>query len=226
MIAGLFFAGMLAAAEPAPAAARQAWARCVWERVPASAANWLRAPRLNSRSRFDETGPHYALQQRLVAACHETLETPGTANLPMQESHLLQRALIAARPAAVGAADTVEPNAHRCDRFFADDPAMARQAGTDWGFGAGSTGRLTSRSREMYGFVIAPADLTAIANGSGGAAHRAANRLLAAQPRKVATRAEGEAGQGAFVLGDEDGLSRCFVVQADGSMMPAPEAAR
>ena len=78
----------------------------------------------------------------------------------------------------------------------------------------------------MYNVIASQADLNALVGASGRNTVRVIDRLLAVEPRQAATRAAGEAGEGAYVLSDDAGLRRCFVVQADGTMNPALETAR
>jgi hypothetical protein len=93
------------AAAPASAQGRAgdaAWARCVWQNAPASAANWLRMPAPRFQDRMPTASER--LGHRLRALC-----SSDTANLRnpqgMPNWGRLASALRAAKPASPGTAD-------------------------------------------------------------------------------------------------------------------------
>jgi hypothetical protein len=111
-----------------------AWAQCIWQQVPTSAANWIAMPAPKSSYGLEDPEPAYVLQFRLRAACQERLTPAGKRYPPGFSAKKVRAALITTRPAQVGA-DQVEPNAYRCDLYFENDTEMKRKAGSDWGYG-------------------------------------------------------------------------------------------
>jgi len=130
--------GLAAALPASPALAGKnddAWAKCIWEQVPASASNWLKLPVPKNHYGLAEVPPEYALQYRLQAACYGPMTAPGKERPPSFNAKSVRKALDAARPASIGA-DRVDPRAYRCTRYFLNDTEMKNPAGFDWGFGS------------------------------------------------------------------------------------------
>jgi hypothetical protein len=202
---------------PAGEASAQAWARCIWERVPTTASNFVKLPPLKPRHSYGEDSTGYRLILRLKAACYETMMQPGAPAPPAVEHRDLQRALLAAKPGEIGP-DRQEPYAFRCERFFADDPAMARSAGVDWGFGADMKGHEFLLSRTVFNSQLTSADVAGLLSDSGKGM-QAVKRLLDVEPAKVATYAEAAGSGEPFVLDDDAGLRRCRMIGADGSLV-------
>jgi hypothetical protein len=194
------------AATSAAATDYDALARCVWEKVPTSASNWLQLGKLKRGRSYSDDSKGFALQFRLAAACNHR---------DTVEAFALQQALLAARPAAVGP-DLVEPRATRCEMFFEDDAPMARVAGVNWAFGDDADASPRS-SRTMFG--VNSADFNALMTGKK--IKEALQRIEQINSSGVRTYAEGQARGGPFVLARDAGLRRCKVVQADGSMTDA-----
>lgn len=197
----------------------EAWAKCVWERLPASASTFLGMPRLKKGSYYGDESAGFRLLMRLSSACHSERPVPGSIDSDRELHRRLQTALIAARPAAVGA-DVFDQPTYRCEVFFEDDSAMQRVAGVDWGFGEDQTQRQLRNSRQIFGQEFSQADLAALL-GNGKGLVETANRLLDVKPRAVSTFAAGTAAGGPFMLQEGAGLRRCRTVQADGSLADA-----
>lgn len=111
-----------------------AWAQCIWDNVPRSAANWLAMPELRRSYGLQEVPPEYVLQFRLQAACHSQLTLAGRSAPPSFNSRAVRRSLARMRPQIISD-DRLDPRAYRCTRFFLNDEQMERPAGYDWGFG-------------------------------------------------------------------------------------------
>jgi hypothetical protein len=197
----------------------EAWAKCVWQRLPASASNFVAMPRLKKGSYYGEESDGFRLLMRLSSACHGERPVPGSIDSDRELHRKLQTALTAARPAAVGA-DVFDQPTYRCEVFFEDDSAMQRVAGVDWGFGEDRTKRQLRNSRQVFGQEVSAADLAALL-GNGKGLTETANRLLSVQPKEVATFAAGSAAGGPFMLQEGAGLRRCRAIRADGSLADA-----
>jgi hypothetical protein len=214
--------GFIAAA-PAEAATvpfeAEAWSKCVWQRLPASAANFVAMPRLKKGSYYGDESAGFRLLMRLQSACHTERPVPGSIDSDRELHRKLQTTLIAARPAAVGA-DVFDQPTYRCEVFFEDDSAMQRVAGVDWGFGEDRTKHQLRNSRQIFGQEFTNADLAALL-GNGKGLTETANRLLDVKPKEVASFAAGTAAGGPFMLQEGAGLRRCRAIQADGSLADA-----
>lgn len=136
-LALLLAAAGLVPAAPAAAGAKadQAWAQCIWDNVPTSAANWLKMPAPKQSYGMAEVPPEYVLQFRLQAACYERMIAPGKKGPPRFSAKAVRAALEAQRPASTGP-DVADPKAYRCTRYFLNDTEMKNAAGFDWGFGS------------------------------------------------------------------------------------------
>ncbi|MDJ0642058.1 MAG: hypothetical protein QNJ15_04510 [Erythrobacter sp.] len=123
------------AATPASAGKKDdAWAACIWETVPASAANWVEMPMPERRQGIGEIKPEFALKYRLQAACFEKLTKEGKKRPHGFNDKKVRKALIAMKPDNPGE-DTIEPLAYVCRRYFRNDTEFERPAGYRWGFG-------------------------------------------------------------------------------------------
>ena len=140
----------LTAATPAVAGRNDdAWAQCLWEKVPVSTSNWLALPAPKHDYGLGEPEPAFVLQYRLKAACHSRLIPAGKKWPPSFNTNAVRKALIAIRPAAVPA-DEADPLAYRCDLFFENDTEMKAVTGTDWGYGASQDGKQLGSSRLIF----------------------------------------------------------------------------
>ncbi|HEX8571355.1 MAG TPA: hypothetical protein VF759_01240 [Allosphingosinicella sp.] len=196
-----------------------AWAQCVWQRLPASAANFVALPRLKKGSYYGEESAGFRLLMRLQSACHSERPVPDSGNFDRELHRALQTAVIEARPSVVGA-DPVDHPAFRCEIFFEDDSAMQRVAGVDWGFGEDRTRHQLGSSRQIFAQEVSAADLAALL-GSGKGVVETANRLLDVKPSEVDTFAAGSATGAPFMLRKGAGLRRCRTIRADGSLADA-----
>jgi len=111
-----------------------AWARCIWEQVPRSAANWLRMPVPKSDYGLAAVPPEYVLQFRLQAACLDRLTPPGKSRPASFNAKAVRASLETLQPMAVEP-DRIDPKAWRCTLYFENDTEMKSPAGYDWGFG-------------------------------------------------------------------------------------------
>jgi hypothetical protein len=111
-----------------------AWAACVWEKVPASASNWLKMPVPKRSYGLGEVPPEYVLQFRLQAACYEQMTPAGKERPPSFNAKAVRKSLEKLRLAAV-TEDKLDPKAFRCTRYFLNDTDQKSPAGFDWGFG-------------------------------------------------------------------------------------------
>lgn len=135
---GIVALGLAAALSASPAKAGKnddAWAKCIWEQVPASASNWLKMPAPKNHYGMAEVPPEYVLQFRLQAACYERLIPAGKKAPPRFSSKAVRAALEAQKPPSPGP-DVADPRAYRCTRYFLNDTEMKNAAGFDWGFGS------------------------------------------------------------------------------------------
>jgi hypothetical protein len=93
----------IAAAAGVPQSQPEAWARCIWDRVPQSAVNWLDMP-VEKSSGFNSQSRYWRLSFRLQRACWDRFFPKPTKlalmSDPFDES-LVRQALIRTRPAQV-----------------------------------------------------------------------------------------------------------------------------
>lgn len=126
----------LGMAAPTPAHAGKkdnAWAQCLWQRVPTSTAAWLATSPARNLMLVSEPSPAETLEYRLQAACRGVLTPAGKQRPASFNAKAVRRSLEGSRPASLGP-DTIEPGAYRCDLHFENDTEMKNRAGTDWGF--------------------------------------------------------------------------------------------
>ena len=133
-----------------------AWAACLWEKVPTSANSMLSLPVPPKWQGPGAITPEYALQHRLHAACYAALTPAGKKNPPSFNMNNVRKSLLATKPAAI-AADTIEPRAYVCQRYFLNDTEMKNPAGYRWGFGEDT-------SKAQFGSM----SLVFAAQGGGG----------------------------------------------------------
>jgi hypothetical protein len=133
-IAFAFSAALFSATAAQAGKNDDAWARCIWEQVPTSAANWLKMPAPKSDYGLAAVPPEYALQFRLQAACFDRLTPSGKSHPPDFNAKAVRSALATLQPMAVEP-DKIDPKAWRCTRYFENDTAMKTPAGYDWGYG-------------------------------------------------------------------------------------------
>jgi hypothetical protein len=122
---------------PSPAVAGKsddAWAGCLWEQVPTSAANWLKLPAPKRDYGLSDVPPEYVLQFRLQAACFDTMTPAGKTRPPSFNAKAVRKSLELIKPAAISE-DKSDPKAYRCSRYFLNDTELKTPAGFDWGFG-------------------------------------------------------------------------------------------
>jgi hypothetical protein len=167
-LAPTLLAAALAALVPAsPAVAGKnddAWAKCLWEQVPTSVANWLAMPPPKGGGDLNEPDPASLLQFRLLAACYERLTPPGKRRPPSFNAKKVRPLLVASRPAAIGPDQRV-PDAYRCDHYFEDDTEMKTRAGSDWGYGDPRDRKILSSVRSL--FAGTKGGSVALAEGAG-----------------------------------------------------------
>ena len=111
-----------------------AWAKCLWENAPQSAANWLAMTEPKDRYSINGMSAYELLEFRLRAACHVQLTPAGKRFPPGLNRKAVRASLIATRPTEI-AADKVEPDAYQCTRYFLNDTEMKTPAAFHWGFG-------------------------------------------------------------------------------------------
>ncbi len=111
-----------------------AWAKCLWEKVPTSTNNWLGLPLPPKWQSPGAIQPEYALQNRLQAACNNHLIPQGKKSAPSFNAKSVRAALIATKPPVISG-DFIDPKAYLCRRFFTNDKDMKNPAGFRWGFG-------------------------------------------------------------------------------------------
>jgi hypothetical protein len=124
------------------------WARCLWEQVPTSAANWLKMPAPKSDYGLAAVPPEYVLQFRLQAACFDRLTPSGKSRPPGFNAKAVRAALERQQPMAVEP-DRIDPKAWRCTRYFENDTDRKIPAGYEWGFGT-DTGKAQFFSIRFY----------------------------------------------------------------------------
>lgn len=152
--AGLFailgLATATIAATPAVAGKNDdAWAQCLWEKLPVSTSSWLALPVPKRDYGLGEPEPAFVLQYRLRAACYDRLIPAGKKWPPSFNSGAVRKALIATRPATLPT-EEADPLAYRCDLFFENDPEMKTVTGTDWGYGASRDGKQLGSIRMFF----------------------------------------------------------------------------
>jgi hypothetical protein len=121
-----------------------AWARCLWQEVPTSSANWLAMDAAGFPPGVGAPVPGELLKARLLGACSEALAPPGRPRAGVPDWPELQRQL-AARAPSTALADSSDPRAFVCELYFADDGRLADPAGHDWGYGDFNTGVIVGR---------------------------------------------------------------------------------
>jgi hypothetical protein len=112
-----------------------AWAKCLWEKVPTSAGNWIVMPLPPKWQSPGEVQPEFALQNRLEASCRDALIPTGKKSAPSFNGKNVRAALIASKPKLIGP-DVVDPKAYLCRRYFLNDVDMKNPAGFRWGYGS------------------------------------------------------------------------------------------
>ena len=129
------FGSLLLGSTPAWAGKKDdAWAKCLWEQVPTTSANWLAmAPGGDEKYNIDAETPERAIQYRLRAACERLLTPVGKKRAPSLMPKAVKAALLATRPESVGP-DRIEPQAFRCDYYFENDAELKTRARFEWGF--------------------------------------------------------------------------------------------
>jgi hypothetical protein len=115
-----------------------AWAACLWDKVPTSANNWLNFPEPSKYQDLGAIKPEFALQNRLEAACRRAMVPAGKESAPRFSVRNVRAALIASKPSTVGQ-DTLDPRAYVCTRYFLSDKEMNNPAAYRWGFGEDTT---------------------------------------------------------------------------------------
>ena len=130
---------LLATATPAHANKNDdAWAACLWDKVPTSANNWLNLPEPSKYQDLGAIKPEFALQNRLEAACRQAMLPAGKESAPRFSVRNVRASLIALKPSVVGQ-DTVDPRAYVCTRYFLNDKEMKNPGAYRWGFGEDTT---------------------------------------------------------------------------------------
>ncbi len=129
------FLALLLGSSPALAGKKDdAWAKCLWEQVPTSSANWVAmSPGGDEKYNIDAETPERAIQYRLRAACERLLTPVGKKRAPSLMPKAVKAALLATKPESVGP-DRVEPKAFRCDYSFENDTELKTRARFEWGF--------------------------------------------------------------------------------------------
>jgi hypothetical protein len=130
-------AGIVGLTCSAPAKAGKgddAWASCLWQKVPTSANNWVLGPETGDRQSLGSIRPEFALMHRLEAACYSALTPVGKDGPPNFKAKKVRAALLSTKPQAIGV-DTIDPLAFVCRRYFLNDVGMKNPAGFRWGFG-------------------------------------------------------------------------------------------
>jgi hypothetical protein len=134
----LLFVTLVMLGQTAPAFAGkndEAWAKCLWEKVPTSANNWINLQLPPKWQNPGEVKPEFALQNRLQAACTEALIPNGKKSAPSFNNKSVRTALLASKPTTIGR-DSVDPKAYLCRRYFLNDTNLKNPAAFRWGYGA------------------------------------------------------------------------------------------
>ena len=111
-----------AAADPMPVAEADAWAQCIWQSVPTSAANWIEMS-VESPVGYQSNSQFHRLKFRLRSACWDELRPePSSSGLIAErfEESLVREALIRTRPAQI-VADRLDPQSWVCQASKGDE---------------------------------------------------------------------------------------------------------
>jgi hypothetical protein len=128
-------AAILVSTSPALAGKKDdAWAQCLWEKAPLSAANWLAMPIAERWPGPNGASPAALLEFRLRAACHTQLTPPGKRYPPSLMAKAVRASLERIRPSVVGT-NEIDPRAYQCTRYFLNDTELKTPAAYAWGFG-------------------------------------------------------------------------------------------
>lgn len=110
--------GIAISSSPAIAGKKDdAWASCLWETMPQSAANWVDMPDQRASYREDDVDLYSITQLRLQAACHGKMIPEGKSKPPTFKPKKIRESLRDMRPQSIGD-DTVEPKLYRCFLFY------------------------------------------------------------------------------------------------------------
>lgn len=127
-------AGVIAISPARAGKSDDAWAQCLWSKVPTSTSNWLAMPAPKRNYGLSDPPREYVLQYRLQAACYAALTGSGKSRPASFNAGAVRKSLLKTRPATIGA-DVVDPRAFRCTRYFLNDTDRKNPGGSDWGFG-------------------------------------------------------------------------------------------
>jgi hypothetical protein len=142
-----------------------AWAKCLWEQVPTTSANWLAmSPQSAEKYSTGPETPDKAIVYRLRAACERLLTPPGKKWPPSMYAKNVRVVLAATRPAVIGQ-DKAAPKAIRCDYYFENDKELKTRARFEWGV-EDEAGR-TIWTTTDFGFAGAGGGAVYLTKGAG-----------------------------------------------------------